>query len=55
MILADYHTHTNFSTDSKVKPELMIERAIELGLQQYCITDHMDYLYPHGEIGRAHV
>jgi histidinol-phosphatase (PHP family) len=48
MIIADFHTHTRFSTDSETKPEAMIERAIALGLTKYCITDHMDYLYPHG-------
>ena len=51
MIYGDYHTHTCFSTDSTAKPEDMIERAIALGLTQYCITDHMDYLYPHNKNG----
>lgn len=51
MILADFHTHTNFSTDSDSSPESMIERAISLGLTTYCITDHMDYRFPHGEEG----
>ena len=51
MILADFHTHTNFSTDSNSSPESMIERAISMGLSTYCITDHMDYRYPHGEEG----
>lgn len=51
MILADFHTHTNFSTDSQSSPESMIERAIALGLKTYCITDHMDYRYPKAEEG----
>ncbi len=51
MILADFHTHTNFSTDSDSTPESMIEHAISLGLTTYCITDHMDYRYPHGREG----
>ena len=46
MILADYHCHTSFSTDSKAKPEDMISQAASLGLKRLCITDHMDYLYP---------
>lgn len=46
MITADFHTHTSFSTDSEASPESMIERAIALGMKTYCITDHMDYLFP---------
>lgn len=51
MILADFHTHTSFSSDSKTDIEAMIERAIALGLRTYCITDHMDAFYPHPEFG----
>lgn len=46
MITADYHVHSNFSSDSKTPMELMIERAIKLGLKKLCFTDHMDYDYP---------
>lgn len=46
MITADYHTHTAYSTDSDSPVEEMIKRAIALGLKHYCITDHMDYLFP---------
>lgn len=38
----DYHTHTNFSPDSKADPSSMIDRAIELGLETICITDHYE-------------
>lgn len=51
MIIGDFHTHTMFSTDSEANPIDMIEQAITLGLTKYCITDHMDYLYPHNTIG----
>jgi histidinol-phosphatase (PHP family) len=51
MIIADFHTHTSFSTDSQTSPSQMIEQAITLGLKKYCITDHMDYRYPHGKEG----
>lgn len=40
--LCDLHTHTNFSPDAKSAPEEMCERAIELGLAKYAITDHCD-------------
>lgn len=46
MITADFHTHTSFSTDSDASPESMIETAIARGIKTYCITDHMDYLFP---------
>lgn len=42
---ADYHTHTNFSGDSEAPMELMVKRAIELGLTELVFTDHVDYDY----------
>ena len=44
---ADYHTHTNFSTDAdrESSPEVMIQGAIKRGLETICITDHMDKDY----------
>lgn len=46
MITADYHVHSDFSSDSITPMEHMIERAIELGLKKLCFTDHLDYDYP---------
>ncbi len=40
--LIDCHTHTRFSPDSKADPIKMVERAIELGLTAYAITDHCE-------------
>lgn len=40
--LVDLHTHTSFSPDAQSSPEKMIERAIELGLAAYAVTDHCD-------------
>lgn len=45
-MIADCHMHTSFSTDSKARPEEMIERAIALGMKEICITDHYDMDYP---------
>lgn len=42
-MLADYHVHTEFSDDSREPMEEQIRRAIELGLQELCFTDHVDY------------
>ncbi|MDF2540281.1 MAG: hypothetical protein K0S76_3302 [Herbinix sp.] len=46
MIIADYHVHSDFSSDSKAPMEDMIEKAIQLGLKKLCFTDHMDLDYP---------
>ncbi|MBQ2656985.1 MAG: histidinol-phosphatase HisJ family protein [Erysipelotrichaceae bacterium] len=40
---ADYHVHSEFSDDSREPMENQIERAIELGLDEICFTDHVDY------------
>ena len=48
-ITADCHIHTEFSTDSETKITDQVERAIELGLDHICFTDHMDMDYPEGE------
>lgn len=48
----DHHIHTSFSCDGKASPEAQIERAIELGMKQICITDHEDIGFPpkHGYV-----
>lgn len=46
MIIADYHVHSDFSSDSRAPMELMIEKGIKEGLKILCFTDHMDYDYP---------
>lgn len=42
MNLIDCHTHTQFSVDSEADINEMIERACELGLAAYAITDHCE-------------
>lgn len=39
----DYHMHSSFSTDGKSTMEEMIKKSIELGLNEICFTDHVDY------------
>lgn len=46
MILADYHVHSYFSSDSKAKPRDIIDKAMSLGFNKLCFTDHMDYDFP---------
>lgn len=46
MIIADYHVHSYYSSDSDTPMKDMIEEAIRLGLKKICFTDHMDYDFP---------
>ena len=39
----DYHVHTEFSDDSVYLMEDVVKDAIALGLEEICITDHVDY------------
>ncbi len=39
----DYHVHSNYSPDSSTPMERQIKRACELGLDEICFTDHVDY------------
>lgn len=38
----DYHLHSEFSGDSDTPPEQMIARALALGLEGLCFTEHQD-------------
>ena len=42
-MLADYHLHTSFSEDSNCSMEDYIKRALEIGVEELCFTDHIDY------------
>lgn len=42
-MLADYHVHTEFSDDSVFALEDVCALAIERGIDEICITDHVDY------------
>lgn len=41
----DTHMHSSFSGDSQTPPEEMIKKAISLGLEGICFTDHLDIDY----------
>lgn len=45
MYLADYHTHSVFSPDGKHTLAELAERAVSVGLNELCITDHVDTYY----------
>ncbi len=42
-MLADYHVHTEFSDDSREPMEEQVKKAVSLGLDGLCFTDHVDY------------
>lgn len=43
MYKGDSHVHSKFSADSREELENIFERAVELGLDEITITDHMDF------------
>ncbi len=43
LMFADYHVHTSFSDDSKYPMEECVKRAIHLGIDELCFTEHIDY------------
>lgn len=40
---ADCHIHTEFSGDSETPMKAQLDRAVSLGIEQVCITDHNDF------------
>lgn len=49
-MLADMHMHTEFSQDSMAKLDSMAEKAISIGIDTICITDHVDWDFPEKDI-----
>ena len=43
MIKADYHVHSEFSRDSQTPMADQVARAVELGFQELCFAEHVDY------------
>lgn len=41
-MLTNYHMHTSYSDDSSYKMEDVVKTAISCGLDEICITDHLD-------------
>lgn len=42
-MFVDYHVHTDYSDDSDYPMEDVVKDAIRLGMDEICITDHVDY------------
>lgn len=47
----DVHLHSFFSADSEPDPEEQIQKAISLGPDGICFTDHCDFDYPENSDG----
>jgi len=45
MYLADYHLHTTCSPDGKLTASQIAGIALERGLHEICITDHLDTIF----------
>ncbi|PJC86836.1 histidinol phosphate phosphatase [Vibrio sp. HA2012] len=39
----DYHVHTDFSDDSIYPIEEVVQKAISLGIEELCFTEHVDH------------
>ena len=42
-MFCDYHVHTAYSDDSSYPMEQVITDAVGMGMDEICITDHVDY------------
>lgn len=42
-MFADYHVHTEFSDDSTYPLLDVVRDAVHMGLEELCLTDHVDY------------
>lgn len=42
-MFVDYHVHTEFSDDSVYPMKDVVSDAIRMGMDEICITDHVDY------------
>ena len=42
MYLADYHTHSAASPDGSLTVNQLAEAAVRAGLDEICVTDHVD-------------
>lgn len=45
-MLIDYHLHSTFSNDSEAALDDICRQAVNQGLSEICITDHVDLQYP---------
>lgn len=46
LMRVDYHVHSSRSFDCKVEAEVMCRRALALGVNELCFTNHVDFDWP---------
>ena len=51
----DYHMHSTHSMDGRQTLEEIAKRALELGLEEICITDHIEPHYPDPSVDKPPV
>lgn len=49
-MLVDYHLHSNYSIDGKLDISEICRKAVELGIKEIAITDHVDLDWPDPDI-----
>ena len=42
-MICDYHLHSEFSFDSSEKIENIVERALQMGIDEIALTDHAEF------------
>ncbi len=45
----NYHVHNRYSSDGRGTTEEVVRRAAELGFEEVCLTNHVEFLAPDGE------
>lgn len=50
LTMFDYHVHSLFSADSKMKLEDACEAAMKAGVKEIAFTEHIDYFYPNCDL-----
>lgn len=49
MYLADYHTHSLCSPDGRYPLTAMAQAAVDMGMEELCLTDHWDLVREQGD------
>ena len=42
-MICDYHLHSEFSFDSSEKIENIVEKALQMGIDEIALTDHAEF------------
>lgn len=39
----DYHVHSSFSDDCNIDMDVVVKKAVDIGVKELCFTDHIDF------------